>query len=133
MESLTYQKNIKESPKKLRFLLDAVIKLSPIKAMDYLMYTPKKSARVLYQSLKSAISNAKNTLKTSENLLKFKLLTIEEGNKLKRYRHGGRGTAKPIRRRLSHIKIILVADQSKISTAVIPNAVNNKEKINFSF
>jgi len=36
-------------------------------------------------------------------------LSIEDGNRLKRFKAGGRGTAKPILRRFSHIKIILEA------------------------
>jgi len=44
-------------------------------------------------------------------MLKFKLLTIEEGHVLKRYKPGSRGMANPIKRRLSHIKIILVEDK----------------------
>jgi len=109
MESKTYIKNIKISPKKLRFLLPAIKKLTPVQALNNLMYTPKKAARFFYTAIKSAVNNAKNTLKTNEDLLKFKLLTVEEGQKLKRFKPGGRGTAKIILRRFSHIKIILEA------------------------
>ena len=107
MEIKAYIKNVRISPKKLRFLLPAIKKLSPVEALDYLFYTPKKGARILYKAIKSALDNAKNVLKTNENLLKFKLFTIEEGPRLKRYRPGGRGTVKPIKRKMSHIKIVL--------------------------
>jgi large subunit ribosomal protein L22 len=115
MESKTYIKNLKISPKKLRFLLPSIKKISPFEALDRLKYTPKKGARVFYQSIKSAINNAKNTLKADESLLKFKLLTVEEGQKLKRFKPGSRGTPKTIMRRFSHIKIVLEApaDTSK--------------------
>jgi len=108
-ESKTYLKNINISPKKLRFYLKSVKKMSPLMAMEHLFYGQQRATKVLYQAIKSAISNAKITLKVSENLLKFKLFTIEEGLKLKRYRPGSRGTPKPIVKRRSHIKIILVA------------------------
>ncbi len=108
MESITYFKNLKIAPKKIRFLLDAVRKLDPLQAMDHLLYVPKKPAKILYQAIKSAINNAKVTLKTSDNLLKFKTLAVDEGFKLKRYNPGARGNAKPFKRRYSHIKIILV-------------------------
>lgn len=113
MESKTYLKNLRESPKKLRFFLPEVKKRIPSEALEYLYYAPQKSARVLYQALKSAVTNAKSILKTDENLLKWKLLTIEEGYKLKRYRPGGRGTPKPFKIRFSHIKIILGAEEVK--------------------
>ncbi|PIP15198.1 50S ribosomal protein L22 [Candidatus Roizmanbacteria bacterium CG22_combo_CG10-13_8_21_14_all_35_9] len=125
MESKTYLKNLKISPKKLRFLLPAVKKMKPAKSLDYLFYTNNKPAKVLYQVIKSAISNAKTLLKVSDDMLNFKLLTVEEGQKLKRSRPGGRGTAKPIIKRMSHIKIVLEASE-------IPNSkhqITNKSQI----
>ena len=113
MESITYFKNIKIPPKKLRFLLPAIRKLSPSEALVKLLYTPKKSAKVLYQAIKSAMTNAKNNLKVNVDLLKFKALAVDGGNKLKRFRPGGRGTAKPFKRRFSHIKIILETKEKK--------------------
>ncbi|MFN4212563.1 MAG: 50S ribosomal protein L22 [Microgenomates group bacterium] len=113
MEIATYIKNIKISPKKLRFLLPEIKKLKPAEALDCLLYTPKKGAKIFYKAIKSAIDNAKNVLKIREDLLRFKLLTVEEGGRLKRYRPGGRGTVKPIVRRMSHIKIILKAENKK--------------------
>jgi len=110
MESQAYIKNIKISPKKLRFLLPEIKKRKPAEALNYLLYTPKKGARIFYKAIKSAINNAKTVLKVSDDLLKFKLLTVEEGRKLKRFQAGGRGTAKSIIKRYSHIKIILIAD-----------------------
>jgi large subunit ribosomal protein L22 len=117
MESQTYIKNAKISPKKLRFLLPEVKKLKPVVALDYLFYTRKKAAKIFYKSIASAISNAKSLLKVDPGLLEFKLLTIEEGQKLKRFKPGGRGGVKPIKRRFSHIKIILVAKSQPIEKA----------------
>lgn len=47
-------------------------------------------------------------LKVQADVLQFKLLTIEEGRKLNRFKAGSKGMAKPIVRRYSHIKIVLV-------------------------
>jgi len=107
MEFKAYIKNVKISPKKLRFFLPAIKKLTPKESLDYLYYMPNKAAKILYKAIKTAIDNAKNISKTREDLLKFKLLAVEEGLKLKRYRPGGRGTVKPFERRYSHIKIVL--------------------------
>jgi large subunit ribosomal protein L22 len=114
MESKTYLKNLRVSPKKLRFFLPAIKKMSPSMVLDYLYYTPNKTARILYKAIKSAITNAKNTLKADEDLLEWKLLTIEQGQILKRFKPGGRGTAKPIKKRFSHIKIIIKAKEQPI-------------------
>jgi large subunit ribosomal protein L22 len=115
MESKTYIKNVRISPKKLRFLLPEIKKLKPLAAINYLIYTPQKSAKIFYKAIKSALDNAKNILKVNEDLLQFKLLTVEEGHKLKRYHPGGRGTAKPKVARFSHIKIILEAENQNKS------------------
>lgn len=122
MESRTYIKNIKSSPKKLRFLLAEIKRLNPGEAMDYLAYMPNKSAKVFYKVIKSALTNAKNTLKADQRSLRFKLLTVEEGQKLKRYKPGGKGMVRPILRRFSHIKIIL---DTKVPKSV--EKVNKKE------
>ncbi len=113
MESKTYLKNLKMSPKKLRFFLPELKKKKPAMALDYLFYAPQKAAKILYFALKSALTNAKNTLKVSEDLLEWKVLTVEEGQKLKRYKPGGRGTAKPFKIRFSHVKIILGTEQTE--------------------
>ena len=110
MESITYSKNLKISPKKLRFLLPEIKKLKPVDVLDYLMYTPRKSAAIFYKVMKSALTYSKNFLKVDEKMLRFKHLSVEEGQKLKRFRPGGRGTTKPILRRFAHVKIILEAE-----------------------
>jgi large subunit ribosomal protein L22 len=114
MESVTYFKNLKITPKKLRFLLPAIKKLSPNKALVKLLYTPKKPAKVLYQAIKSAMTNAKNNLHVNDDLLTFKTLSVDEGNRLKRFRPGGRGTAKPYKKKFSHVKIVLFAEEKKL-------------------
>ncbi len=134
MESKTYLKNIHISPKKLRFFLPVIKKMNPASSLDYLYYSPQRSAKVLYQALKSAITNAKNVLKVDEDLLEWKLFTIEEGQKLKRYKPGGRGTAKPYKVRFSHIKIVLNAKPTaQLQTKVIEEKkTETKKEINKS-
>lgn len=130
MESITYSQNLKISPKKLRFLLPGLKKLKPLEALDYLMYTPRKSADIFFKVIKSAINNAKNVLKVDEKTLIFKHLNIEQGRKLKRMKPGGRGTAKPILRRYAHIKIILVTNETKPEKTLNPKSETlNKFKL----
>lgn len=124
MESLTYIKNIRISAKKLRFMATDIRKRNPVDVLHNLNYMPKRGARLFYKAIKSAIANAKLKLKASDDLLRFKLLTIEQGQKLKRYRAGGRGTAKPFQRQTAHIKIILIADKpaEKVAEKVVEKA-----------
>lgn len=128
MESTTVIKNVRISPKKLRFLLPELRKLTPLEALDYLFYTSKKGAKILYSAVKAAVNNAKNTLKTDENLLKFKVLAIEEGLKLKRYQPGGRGTVKPYKKRFSHIRIVLVKREEERKNNLKKEEISEKKE-----
>lgn len=131
MESATNLRNIKISPKKLRFLLPVVKKMSPVDAIASLLYIPKRSARILNKAIKSAISNAKLSLKVSEDMLQFKTLKVDEGYVLKRYNAGSKGTANPFKRRSAHITIVLQAKPAiklapKIETAETKKSVETK-------
>ena len=118
-------------PRKLRSYLAAVKKMTPSQALDFLFYGRQKATDVLYQAVKSAVTNAKATLKVESDLLKFKVFTIEEGQKLKRYRPGGRGTPKPVVKRKSHIKIIIVSNVKKpeLKTGLKEEAKKEEKKV----
>ena len=129
METKAYFINLPVSPKKIRFYLPAVKKLKPINSLDYLYYERTDAAGILYKAIKSAISSARQLLKVDDNLLDFKLLTVEQGQKLKRYRPGSRGNANPIKRRMSHIKIILeVGKSEKTEVKIEKNVIKSPEK-----
>ncbi len=114
MEARAYIKNVKVTPKKLRFLVPQIKKLSPRQALDRLLYFEKKPARILYKAIQSAVNNAKNVLKVEDSKLIFKTLAIEEGQKMKRYKAGGRGAVKPFKRRFAHIKVVLTVGKSNV-------------------
>lgn len=120
MESLTYLKNLKITPKKLRMLRDDIYQMSPQHALEHLQYTAGKPAQIYYKVIHSAVHNAIQTLKVPADVLKFKLLTIEEGHTLRRYNPGSRGNAKPFAKRFSHIKIILVEGEKQVAKSIPP-------------
>ncbi len=128
-ESRTYIKNLPISPKKLRFFLDSIKRHSPIQVLDYLYYSNQKAGKIFYQAIRSAIANAKSTLKVPENLLKFKVLTVEEGLKLKRYQPRGRGMVSPYIKRRSHIKIILTSNKEKSKKIEVKNIKESKKEV----
>lgn len=113
-ESVTYLKNLIISPKKIRFYLDEIKKMPIKEALKKLYYGKQKATQILYQAIKTALNNAKQTLKVDENLLKFKTLSVDQGFKLKRYLAGSRGGVKPILKRRSHLKIVLVAEKKPV-------------------
>ncbi len=130
MESLTYLKQLRVSSKSLRFVVPHVRRIQPQKALEILMYSPKKESRFLYKAINSAIHNAVQTLKVSPDVLQFKLFTVEQGRPLKRYRPGARGGVRPVKKKFSHIKIILVAKQEQPTKKVKENKeVENVVKV----
>ena len=76
-------------------------------AVEYLMLVPRKSARLIAKTLRSAIANAENNANLSADALTVKSAVIENGPVLKRFKAGARGTAKPRVRKMSHIRIVL--------------------------
>lgn len=119
MEAKASVTDVHSTPKKLRILLTDIKKMSPVKAMDHLFYSPKKSANILYKVIKSAVDNAKATLQIDAHLLEFKLLKVDQGHALRRYNPGSRGTSKPYRKQFAHIQVVVgVKTQQKKASVV---------------
>jgi len=78
-------------------------------------YADKRAAEPLRKVIGSAIGNAINLKLDPENLI-FKEIQINEGPRLKRWRAGARGRAKPFKRRMSHIRVVLMTKPEAQST-----------------
>ncbi len=76
-------------------------------ALDLLRYTPKKAALLITKTLKSAIANAENNNNLSAANLVVQEAVVGEGATFKRFQPKARGSAGPIRKRTSHIRIVL--------------------------
>ncbi len=96
------------APRKIRLVADLVRGKKTKEVLSQLKFSSKKAAPIIAKLLKSAISNAKNNLKIKdEENLYVKKITVDEGPTLKRSMPGAFGRASMIRKRTSHIKIIL--------------------------
>ncbi len=76
-------------------------------ALDILAFTPKKAAGLIAKTLKSAVANAENNNNLRADKLVVQEATVGEGPTFKRFQPKARGSAGPIRKRTSHIRIIL--------------------------
>ena len=76
-------------------------------ALDVIRFTPKKAAILIGKTLKSAIANAEANHDISADTLVVKSATVNDGPALKRWSPAARGGASPIRKRTSHIYIVL--------------------------
>src|ERR1700732_4718128 len=79
-------------------------------ALDLLTFSPKKAAVMVRKTLKSAIANAENNADLKVDTLLVKEAVVGEGPTFKRFRARARGSASPLRKRTSHIRIILADD-----------------------
>ena len=79
-------------------------------ALDILAFSPKKAARLISKTLKSAIANAENNNNLRVDTLVVKEAIVGEGPTIKRIMARARGSASPIRKRTAHITITLTDD-----------------------
>ena len=84
-------------------------------ALDLLAFTPRKAAALISKTLKSAIANAENNNNLRAEALVVREAVVGEGPTLKRFQPKARGSAGPIRKRTSHIRIV-VTDEIAIQT-----------------
>ena len=98
---------IRISPKTVSVVLDLIRGKSVAQADAILEYTPKSSAPVVRKLLASATANAENNQMMNRDALYVAETYVGPGPTLRRYRPRARGSAAPIRKRTSHITIIL--------------------------
>lgn len=99
------------SPRKVRLVADLVRGKKVNKAIDILSIINKKSAEPIKKLLLSAMANAKNNFNLKEDSLKVAKITVDDGVIIKRWRPRARGRAAAIRKRTSHITVILTGDK----------------------
>ena len=107
MEIQALTRYARMSPKKMREVVRTVQGLKATAAVNLLSVIPRKSARLIAKTLKSAIANAENNNNLSADTLTVKSAVIENGPVLKRFKAAARGSAAPRRKKMSHIRIIL--------------------------
>lgn len=107
MEILSVYKGARLSAFKCRQVTREIQGLDVSSALSLLALTPRKAARVVEQTLLSAVANAEhNNGLRSEELVVSEAL-VGEGPTMKRFRPKARGSAGPVRKRSSHIRIVL--------------------------
>lgn len=113
MEVVTYQKYLRTSPKKMKGLGQAVSGLFAYQAVDRLGLLTSKPARILSKVLKSAIANGKNNNKLDPNTLVIKTIEVLKGPAFKRWQPVSRGMAHPIKKRTTHLRVVLMEKQAE--------------------
>jgi large subunit ribosomal protein L22 len=78
-----------------------------VDALEMLEFYPQKAARHFHKTLKSAMANAENNHSLDPAQLVIKQAVVGEGPTLKRFAPRARGSASPILKRTSHLRILL--------------------------
>lgn len=110
MEARAIAKNVKIAPRKARLVIDLVRGKKVSEADNILRNLNKEAARLIHKVLVSATANAENNLGLKKEDLIVKEAYINEGLVMKRMKFGSRGHVDPIKKRTSHITIV-VSDQ----------------------
>ncbi len=98
-------KNVRISPRKLRLVADLVRGKKVQNALDELLLTNRKGARILHKVLKSAIANASDRATIDVDRLAVSEVLVDMGPVLKRFLPRAQGRATPIKKRMSHVTL----------------------------
>lgn len=107
MEAKAVAKYIRMSPQKVRLVADLIRGKKVQEARNTLLYTRKYAAGIVANVLKSAVANAAQNPNIDENILYVKEIFVDQGPSLKRWRARAQGRAAGIKKRTSHITVIL--------------------------
>lgn len=105
MEVTASAKYVRHSPRKLRELVQFLRGKEVNEALLITKNIPKRASRTLEKVIKSALSNAKQ--KVAESEWRVKNIRVDCGPSLKRFRAASMGRAVMIKRRTSHITVVL--------------------------
>ena len=95
------------SSRKVKIVADLIRGKDVDEALAIVKYTPKASSEIIEKLLKSAIANAENNHNMNHNKLYVAEIFANQGPTLKRIRPAAKGSAVRIRKRTSHITIVV--------------------------
>ena len=100
-------RNVRMSAQKVREVTRQIQGLNAQQAIAILAAVPRKSARLVAKTLKSALANAENNFELKPETLRVKEAVAGTATSMKRWTPKARGSAGPILKRSCHIQIVL--------------------------
>jgi len=112
MEVRAQAKHVPMSAQKVRLVVNQVRGMGVVEALEVLRFLPHTAARHVEKLLRSAVDSAEESVGLSRDELYIARIMADEGpgvspGKGRRPRFGGRGRYRPIRKRSSHITVVL--------------------------
>ena len=116
--SSAIQRTTRQSPYKMRLVIDQIRGKDVNEALALLKFSKKHAARQIAKVLNSAVANAEfKAREANESIdvdqLYVKHAIINEGPKLKRFMPAAMGRATPIQKRTSHVEIIVAEKEGR--------------------
>ena len=107
MEAKAIAKGVRIPARKARLVIDLIRGKNVSDADKILNNLNKEAARLIRKVLTSAVANAENNAGLDKTKLYVKTAYVNEGQTLKRMKFGSRGHVDPIKKRTSHITVIV--------------------------
>ena len=117
-EARAIQRTARQSPYKMRLVIDQIRGLGVNEALALLKFSKKHAAKQIEKVLASAVANAEHAARLSDDSLDVDSLfvkhaVINEGPKLKRFMPAAMGRATPIQKRTSHVEIVVAEREGR--------------------
>lgn len=107
METKATAKFVRISPRKVRPLMNEVRGKGVEEALDSLSFAPQRGGYFLRKLINSAVANAEKKGNVNVDALYVKRVYADEGPMLKRFRPRALGRATRIRKRTTHMSVVL--------------------------
>jgi large subunit ribosomal protein L22 len=107
MEVRAVSRNVSVGPKKLRPMVSAVRGLPVREALISLQVLPQAAAQDIAKAIRSAMASAENNYQLNPEALRIVRIHADEGIKLRRMKPMARGRAGDMRKRYSHITVVV--------------------------
>jgi large subunit ribosomal protein L22 len=107
MEARAQARYIRVTPMKARRVVDLIRGMNAAEAQAVLRFAPQAASEPVGKVLDSAIANAGNNHNLDTNKLFVSAAYVDEGPTLKRFRPRAQGRAYRIRKRTSHITVVV--------------------------
>ena len=107
MEARAIARHIRISPRKARQVIDLIRGKDVEEALAILQLTPKGGSPIVEKVVRSAVANAENNYDMDVDSLYVAECYVDQGPTMKRIKPRARGMANRIRKRTSHITVVL--------------------------
>lgn len=121
-------RGVRMAPRKVSLIASLVRGRTVADALVILEHTPKRAAQPVVKAIASAQANATNNHSLDGKTLTIASLQVTAGPRLKRYRAGARGQAKPYQKKTSHILVEVTGDVKAKKAAAKPTAAKKATK-----